>query len=302
MSKLSAFTVVRNAEKYYFPIKACIESVLPLVDEFIVALGNNENTDNTEAVIRSINSDKVRIIHRDWDENLFKDAAILREETTFALNQCKGDWCIYLQADEVVHEDDHPLIRQLCDKYQEDREVQGFLFEYLHFWGDYHHYSKVHSAYLHEIRIVRNHIHVESYRDAQSFRINGTEKLNVLKTRARIFHYGWVRPPEIMNAKRKEQHSIHWGKNVDHGIPQYFEYGPLGRMTRFTGTHPAVMQEWIKKLDWQDMLDYGKKLRLKWRDRITHEKPKDRVLTFIENKILGGHKLFGWRNWNEINK
>lgn len=302
MAKLSAFTVVRNAEKYYFPIKACIESVLPLVDEFIVAMGDNENTDNTEAIIRSIGSDKVRIITRDWNESLFKDAAILREETTFALNQCKGDWCIYLQADEVVHQDDHPLIRKMCDKYVDDKEVQGFLFEYLHFWGDYDHYAKTHATYALEIRIVRNHIGVESYKDAQSFRIHGTEKLNVLKTKARIFHYGWVRPPKIMNAKRKEQHSIHWGKNSNHGMPEYFEYGPLGKMTRFKGTHPAVMKEWMAKLDWQDQLDYGKKLMLKWRDPITHEKPKDRILTFIENKLLGGHKLFGWRNWNQIKK
>lgn len=302
MAKLSAFTVVRNAEKYYFPIKACIESVLPLVDEFIVAMGDNENTDNTEAIIRSIGSDKVRIITRDWNESLFKDAAILREETTFALNQCKGDWCIYLQADEVVHQDDHPLIRKMCDKYVDDKDVQGFLFEYLHFWGDYDHYAKTHATYALEIRIVRNHIGVESYKDAQSFRIQGTEKLNVLKTKARIFHYGWVRPPKIMNAKRKEQHSIHWGKNSNHGMPEYFEYGPLGKMSRFKGTHPAVMKEWMAKLDWQDQLDYGKKLRLKWRDPITHEKPKDRILTFIENKLLGGHKLFGWRNWIQIKK
>ena len=85
-------------------------------------------------------------------------------------------------------------------------------------------------------------------------------------------------------------------------MPEYFEYGPLGKMTRFKGTHPAVMKEWMAKLDWQDQLDYGKKLRLKWRDPITHEKPKDRILTFIENKLLGGHKLFGWRNWNQIKK
>ena len=55
--KISGFTMVRNAEKYYFPIKESIMSILPIVDEFIVALGNNDADDNTLKIIESINSD-----------------------------------------------------------------------------------------------------------------------------------------------------------------------------------------------------------------------------------------------------
>ena len=75
---ISGFTMVRNAGKYYYPIRAAIESVLPLVDEFIVALGNGDKNDDTLAQIQSIGSSKIRIFQHEWDENLFQDGAIFR--------------------------------------------------------------------------------------------------------------------------------------------------------------------------------------------------------------------------------
>lgn len=45
--KISGFTMVRNATKYYFPIKESILSILPIVDEFIIALGDNDPDDYT---------------------------------------------------------------------------------------------------------------------------------------------------------------------------------------------------------------------------------------------------------------
>lgn len=297
--RISGFTVVRNADKYYFPIKQCIESMLPVVDEVIVALGNSDEGDNTEAIIRSINSDKIKIFKRVWNESLFKDAHILRDETSFALSQCTGDWCIYLQADELLHEDDHPKIMNVCKKNLDDKSVEGFLLKYFHFFGDYQHYFRSHAWYPYEIRIVRNGIGVQSYHDAQSFLINGERKLKVIKTDIRIFHYGWVRPPELMNSKRREQYSLHAGKDATNSdmVHSFFEFGPLGRLKFFNGTHPAVMKEWMAKLDWKNKLDMGKKYIVKNRAKMKHERIKYRILSFIENNLLGGTQIFGWRNW-----
>jgi hypothetical protein len=298
--KLSGFTMVRNASKYYFPIRESILSILPIVDEFIVALGNCDADDHTEELIRSIGSDKIKIFHRPWDEQLFKDGTIFKLETTFALQQCRGDWCMYLQADEVVHEDDHNIILNNCNKYLDDTNVQGLLMKYMHFWGDYDHYADSHSWYEYEIRIVRNHIGIQSYKDAQSFRITEIEKLNVVKTKARIFHYGWVRPPHTMQSKRKEQYSMHYGKkNATETFEKqesHFEFGPLGRMTKFKHTHPAVMYDLIKQHSWKDKLYYGKKLRIT-RAKADHEKIKYRIISFIEKNIIH-RRLFGYKNWN----
>ena len=101
---ISGFTMVRNAGKFYYPIKEAILSVLPIVDEFIVALGDNDPDDNTRQQIESIGSDKIKIYDRVWEEKHFVDGHIFKLETDFALSKCSGDYCLYLQADEVVHE------------------------------------------------------------------------------------------------------------------------------------------------------------------------------------------------------
>jgi hypothetical protein len=303
--KISGFTMVRNATRYYFPIKASISSILPIVDEFIVALGDCDEDDRTRSEIESINSDKIRIIDRTWSEKDFVDGKVFANETSFALSQCTGDWCIYLQADEVVHERDLQPIRELCLNSINDSRVDGFLFKYYHFWGDYDHFLPFHGWYKNEIRIIRNNIGVYSYKDAQSFRKKDNEKLNVLPTDFRIYHYGWVRPPSLMQSKKKEQDSIHHGKekiSKEYEIrPGDFDYGALGKLPVFKGSHPRVMDEFRTGIFWTDQLNYSKKGKLN-RAKMKHEKFKYRALSFLEDLLNKGEDFFGYSNWNRIKK
>ena len=301
--KISGFTMVRNADKYYFPIKESILSVLPIVDEFIVALGDCDNNDKTREQIESINSDKLLIIDRIWNEKDFVDGKIFANETDFALSQCSGDWCFYLQADEVIHEKDLNLIKESCEKYLNTPIVDGLLFKYYHFFGDYNHYLSFHGWYKNEIRIVRNNTGTYSYKDAQSFRKKENKKLNVVEIDAHIYHYGWVRPPEIMQSKKKEQDSMHHGKiktNTDYQAKSHeFEFGALGLIPVFPGTHPSVMSNLINKISWKYKLNYSKKSTLK-RSHMKHEKLKYRLLSFFENVLTGGKDIIGYSNWKKL--
>lgn len=299
---ISGFTMVRNAEKYYFPIKAAIESVLPIVDEFIVALGVGE--DKTKEIIESINSPKVKIIERVWDERLFVDGEIFRNETNFAMDNCKGEWCFYLQADEVVHEKYLEKIKEMCEKYKNKKEVEGFLFQYKHFWGDYDHYLDCHGWYPKEIRIVRNNIGVKSYKDAQSFRIED-RKLNVIDIPCYIYHYGWVRPPLVMTPKKKEQDSMHWGKDKADkeylSRPDLFNYGPLGQLPIYKDSHPMVMKEWMKDFHWKEQLNYGREYNLN-REPMKHERLKYKIITAFEKIFNGGNQIGGFRNYHIVGR
>ena len=60
---ISGFSMVRNAVKLYYPVKESIESILPIVDEFVIALGNCDDDDQTLEEIKKINSNKIKIIH-----------------------------------------------------------------------------------------------------------------------------------------------------------------------------------------------------------------------------------------------
>src|SRR5687767_10759543 len=202
---ISGFTMARNATLLHYPIRESIASALPIVDEFVVALGAGDEGDRTREEIDSLGSDKIKIIDTVWDIDAFPRGMEHAHQTDIAKNACRGEWLLYLQADEVLHEDDHPAIVARCAELRDDPEVEGLLFDYLHFWGDYDHHHRSHGWYKHEIRIVRNDPEIHSWESAQSFRRipdfdgrnyrvrEGTRKLNVAAVDARIFHYGWVR-------------------------------------------------------------------------------------------------------------
>ncbi len=296
--KISGFTMNRNANKLYYPAKQSIMSILPIVDEFIVVLGDCDKDDITRKEIESINSDKIKIIDTAWDIKKYNRGMEHAHQTDIAKQHCSGDWLFYLQADEVVHENDLQIIKEYCQKYVDDKRVEGFLFNYYHFWGDYNHYQKAHGWYKKEIRIIRNDPEIHSWKSAQSFRripefdgLNyrqekNTFKLKVIKTPAYIYHYGWVRPPELMNKKRKAFYTIHKGKeraeNRSNEFIHDFHYGDLKKIPVFKGTHPKVMEEWISNFYWKDRLHYSGKTELN-RPKIKHEKFKNKILSFFEN-------------------
>lgn len=305
---ISGFTFVRNAEKLYYPVKESIESILPIVDEFVVALGKSDAGDNTEELIMSIGSDKIRIIHTEWDLDAYPNGSEYAHQTDLAKEHCKGDWLFYLQSDEVVHEKYLPVIKQRCADLLHDEKVEGLLFGYKHFWGDYDHYIISHAWYPKEIRIIRNKPDIHSWRDAQSFRRipdfsgnyfqkENTFKLKVAKVDAEVFHYGWVRPPGLMQRKRVsfETHfnGEEKGSQMKNSESESFYYGNLDRLNPFKETHPAVMKNFIKKFDWQDELNSEESKQR----RHKHDKLKYRLLTKIEQNILGGNQIAGFKNY-----
>ncbi len=251
--KVVGFTFVRNAIRYDYPVLESIHSLLPLCDEVVVAVGQSE--DDTLELIKSIASPKIRILKTVWDDTLREGGRVLALETDKALAAvpADADWAIYLQADEVLHEADYPAIRAGMAQWQHDKSVEGLLLSYRHFYASYDYVGDSRRWYRREIRIVRPGIGVQSYRDAQGFRIDN-RKLRVKLLAATVHHYGWVKTPAAMQRKQetfnKLWHSDDWvAQNV---VPAAeFDYSQIDSLQRFTGTHPAVMQTRIAQQNWR---------------------------------------------------
>ena len=154
--KVSGFTFIRNAIKLDYPIVEAIQSILPLCDEVIVAVGNSE--DDTLGLIQSIDPSKIKIIETIWDDTLRENGAVLADETNKAFHAISkdSDWAFYIQGDEVIHEKDHAEIRAKMELYANDQEVDGLLFSYQHFYGSYDFIGASNNWYKNEIRIIRN--------------------------------------------------------------------------------------------------------------------------------------------------
>lgn len=310
--KISGFTMAKNATKLYYPWKQAIQSILPLVDEFVVALGDCDPDDTSRQEIESIGSPKIKIVDTVWDIEKYPRGMENAHQTDIAKSYCTGDWLFYLQADEVIHEKYLPVIKKRCQQLLDDKEVEGLIFNYTHFWGDYWHFHNSHKWYKQEIRIVRNLPDIHSWQSAQSFRripnfdnLNyrqqkGTFNLKVAKVDAEVFHYGWVRPPKLMRNKNIALNTIHkgkvWFEDQQKEKIAHYDYGPLNRISRFEGTHPAVMEKWIGRFDWADELQYSGKPS-KGRPLHKHEMRKYRALSWIENNLNGGKAIGAFTNF-----
>ena len=290
--KVCGFTFIRNAEKFDFPVIEAIKSVLPVCDKFVVAVGKSE--DETSQIIQNIAPEKMIIIDTVWDENLKKGGEVYAAETNKAFDQIPAefDWCFYIQGDEVLHEKYIETIKKAMLDNLGNKNVEGLLFGFRHFYGTYDYVGDCRHWYRNEIRVIRNDKTIRSYRDAQGFRKNG-QKLNVLPVNAEIYHYGWVRHPRFMQQKIDSVKQFYEGisgqKAEQIALEKEFNYGAeYDALARFEGTHPAVMQDRIQRLNWKMEVDL-KKINMKFKYRFLYK---------IEKWF--GVRLFEYRNYRII--
>lgn len=267
--KVTGFTCIRNAILLDYPVVEAITSILPICDDFVVAVGKSE--DQTLELIKSIAPDKIKIIETVWDDSLREGGKVLAVETNKAFQAIAddSDWAFYIQGDEVVHEKYLDTIHHAMQKWKDDKEIDGFLFNYLHFYGSYDYIGKSYKWYRREMRVIRNDKSIYSYKDAQSFRKGGREKLNVKYLDAYIYHYGWVKHPEAMQRKREKTlkfwHNDDWmDKNVFKS--KEFDFSEIDALNRFEGSHPKVMQTRIQNRNWKFDFDLSYN-RLSLKDR-----------------------------------
>jgi hypothetical protein len=278
---VSGFTIARNVVKADYPLREAVFSVLDLCDEFVIAVGNSD--DGTLDFVKSFNHPKIKIIETVWDDTLRTGGRVLALETDKAKAAVdpKADWLFYIQADECVHENDLPKIREAMEKRLNNPQVEGLLFDYLHFYGSYDYVGDSRRWYRHEIRVIRNSPEIFSYRDAQGFRKLPNDKLTVAACGANMYHYGWVKHPDAQQQKQMQFHRMwhddeYMKKHV--ATAATFDYSSIDSLKPFGGTHPAVMHERIARMNWKFDFDISRK-NMGLKSRILH----------------GIEKLTGWR-------
>ena len=243
--KVSGFTFLRNGSVLGYPFKESILSILDIVDEFIIALGPCE--DDTEEVINSIQSDKIKIIHTFWNENMQDRGYVYGQQKMIAQFNCSGDWAFYLEADEVIHENDLSKIVETMKKYKDDDEVEALAFKYIHFYGNKNTYLDSPHWYRQEVRIIKNSIRTIAP-DGLFWSVLEGKKLRyprAVHTGATMYHYGWVRNEEQMNLKLQKV-TKYWKhkfkkinySNIDSSI-----------LREFKGNHPKVIQNWLPEAE-----------------------------------------------------
>lgn len=240
--KVSGFTFLRNANLLGYPFIESIKSILPLCDEYIVNVGDSE--DDTLEMVKNINSPKIRIIQSQWNEKMTTKGYVYGQQKSIAHYNCTGDWALYLEADEVIHEEDIPKIKQVMQRYIDNDKVEALAFDFIHFYGNHKTYVWSPGWYRKEVRAIKNTIRAYSP-DGLFFVVLESNKKgrypNAALVNAKIYHYGWVRSEEKMDEKLKRV-GRYW--NSTHSEIDYSQID-LSILKEFKGAHPAIMKDWL---------------------------------------------------------
>jgi glycosyltransferase involved in cell wall biosynthesis len=297
--KLSGFSYIRNGFTFDYPFLQSIQSVLPICDEFVIAVG--DSTDGTREAIEALDSDKIKIIDTVWDMRLREGGKIFAQQANIALDHITGDWALHIQADEVIHENELGKIKTAILQYENDPQIDGFILPYYHFFGSYDYIRTSRQVHRYEVRAFRNDQYVRSYRDSQGFRIyqdaqdyatSKGKKLRVKAIDAHIYHYNYVRNPKLMAEKAAFFVSF-WDKAPSEERPQVdgsklIDYEIIDKLEKFEGTHPKLMQSIVAAQDWEYQFD-PRKSNMQWKDKILHK---------IHD--LTGIRLFEYKNYKLV--
>jgi hypothetical protein len=241
---VSGFSIVKNATIYDYPVEVALKSVLPLVEELHVNIGVSD--DDTLERVRSIDDSRIRIHETVWPDPVGKETRDLGEETNRVLDYCRHDWALYIQADEVLHEEDLPAIRRSLARSARRDDVDGLAFDYLHFYGSPSWHITGRGAFRSEIRLVRRSSGAQAFAGAQGFRIDGRLP-RAVSSGARVFHYGYVKSQEALTAKQ-ELAKVWKGEDASSAGEWQF-IRPAG-LRPFRESHPALALAWIEGREW----------------------------------------------------
>ena len=256
--KVSGITIAYQAESNGYPVAESIRSMLPLCDEVVVNIGQSD--DGTRDAVLGIGSPKIRLQEEAWDLDLREKGLLLSRETNRALDAATGDWVVYLQADEVLHERDLNPLYMWIGRADGWPGIDGLSMRYLHFYGSPD-WVQDHPFkwYRRAVRVVRRDPAIRSVGDALKFRLippggGRPRRLRTLRTQVPVYHYGWARPPDVMLRKQRHFERFWHG---DEALRQKYAamsaehiYDDLGHLRRFTDSHPAVMRERVRASTW----------------------------------------------------
>lgn len=262
--RLAGITFLRNAVRLGYPFVESIRSILSIVDEFVVAVG--ESDDGTLEAVRAMDDQRIRVVPTVWNTSV-PNGFVYAQQTMLALYQTRARWVLSMQGDEVVHEEDLPKIQASIDAAEQDDRVEALTFDYLHFYGRPDILGTGSRWYRREVRLLRNSKRFIVPSDAQCYTIiERNRRMRYPNTRAsgaRMFHYGWLRPTEAHLAKAIDVSPM-WGGKVVPAKP----YAQVDHkaLRRFEGTHPAVAREWLATMANQEFAP-DRNYKLTSRDR-----------------------------------
>ena len=104
--KVSAFTFIKNGQILGYPFLQSIQSILPIVDEYLTNLGYS-----MEASLKLHLTSSYKSPMKSWNDLMQDLGYVYGQQKMIAQFNCTGDWAFYIEGDEVYHENEFKLLK-----------------------------------------------------------------------------------------------------------------------------------------------------------------------------------------------
>lgn len=247
METIGATTFIKDGFKYDYNFQETIQS-LKWADQITVVCIATE--DGTPEACLKMADDKTKIIVLDdtiW--NLLSGKDRLSHFSNIGIANLQTDWTMYVQADEVLHEDSIPWINQAVHE-----DVDAFMCRRYNLWNTPYQVLNVpinrRPCSSEVIRLARNQFRCVD--DAESIGVDGRLSFAYLD-RIEIFHMGFVRRREVMKSKIiNMQQGVfgmeHYDPKLDrHDLFEPMDYFSEADLIPLPKALPGVIQKWAEE-------------------------------------------------------
>ncbi len=131
---ISGFMVVKDVVAQGYPFLEAITAALRVCDEFLISEGYS--SDETWSALEWLQRkfpDKIRLYRDEWHGSRWH-GQIIAEMQNVVLARCRGEYCLNVQANEILHEDTCEELRALPELYP---GAEIFNLPYYHFLGSH---------------------------------------------------------------------------------------------------------------------------------------------------------------------
>lgn len=237
---LTGLTLIKDGDRLGYPWQLCIKNMAKVCDTIEVAVGNSSD-DTVEQALRltqEIRSPEIMLHLREWNMQNTGDGSELAKQANEALAHATGEWILYLQADEFIHEEDHQKLRDLIEAQPEN--VDQIELYRTYFWGDLQTRAPQFEIYLG--RVFRNGrysvggdgMHIVPNRNSGS----------IVRSEIPIYHYSRIGDESIVTTRIRNLDQLFLDTET---INQFenFTYAELSEeeLVSYTGTHPEGIKE-----------------------------------------------------------
>jgi hypothetical protein len=249
-SVISAFLITHQCILLDYCLEATINSALAFCDD--IYINDGMSTDGTRDLLYNLRDahgrDRVKLWEREWAH----DRKMWTDEKNFLLDKISNNAYVFaIDADEVIHENDMPTIKQAVS-----HKCPAMSFDVIHFYGRPTHYIegvnwyKQHTRLWHQSTGIKL-VHMAGgcaddvmWPDGKPAHWWGAYRIG-----ARIFHYGNCRDPRALGMKSKKADDLYQNSSEYVGgkvaEPRSFDYGfETSGAKPFTGTHPKYIEKW----------------------------------------------------------